>query len=331
MDMKISQIKYVLAVLECGSISQAAKKLYISQPSLSGYIINLEKQLGAALFDRTASPLRLTQAGELYVETSRQILDLSNRLQQEISDLDDTPHGHIIVGSSQFVTTYILPHVLISFKNRFPKIEVSLVEALVNEREDAALKGKIDFFFTTSPVKNERFQYSTVMTERILLALPASHRLNRPDAQTRQEQILLPALQRSRYPHGTLPPEEDFPLISLESLKEDPFIMQHPDLSLQKQVMNLCKTSGFIPKILLESRSIDAIRSMAICGLGNAFIPESIVRYGDFCRHPTYYQIDRLFPVRDLYLAYRKDRYYSKAMLEFSNTVCSVLQAPVVQ
>jgi DNA-binding transcriptional LysR family regulator len=329
-DMKISQIKYVLTVLECGSISQAAKKLYISQPSLSGYIINLEKQLGVTLFDRAASPLRLTHAGELYVKTATKILDLSNRLHQELSDLDDTPHGHITVGSSQSMTTYIMPHILIAFKKRFPKIEVSLVEALGYEREEATLKGKIDFFFTTSPIKNEHLQYSIVMSERILLALPPSHRHNHPDAQKRQNDLLLPNLQRRSYPHDPLPPEEDFPLISLEVLQQDSFVMLLPDLSLHKLALDLCKTCGFTPKIFLESRSIDAVRSMAIWGLGNAFIPESIVRYGNFNLHPTYYQIDQLFPARDLYIAYRKDSYYSKAMLEFSNTVLNVLHSPVI-
>jgi DNA-binding transcriptional LysR family regulator len=70
---------------------------------------------------------------------------------------------------------------------------------------------------------------------------------------------------------------------------------------------------------------------MAICGLGNAFIPESLVRYGSSCKHPTYYQIDQFFPSRDLYIAYRKDRYYSKAISEFINTVRDVLQAPANQ
>jgi DNA-binding transcriptional LysR family regulator len=329
MNMRLSQIKYVLAVVECGSFSQAAKKLFISQPSLSESIINLEKQLGVTLFDRASTPVRLTYAGEVYIKTATQIQELCIRLQRELSDLGDTPRGHLIVGTSQFVTTYIMPHILLAFREQYPDIEVSLVEALGDEREEYTLKGEIDLFFTTSPVKNERLHYDSVMEERILLALPPIHPFNPPEALERQERVILTGLRSLPYPYTDLPAEADFPLIELSQLQTEPFVMLRSDLSLHKLGLRLCKLSGFTPHIRLESRSIDATRAMAIAGLGCAFIPESIVRFSSFFSHPVYYLMAGLLPVRDLNIACRKDRYHSKAMMAFINTVRAILRAPL--
>ena len=328
--MRISQMKHVLAVVEHGTFSTAAKKLFISQPSLSESIINLERSLGVILFDRSSYPVRLTPAGELYVKTASQIIDLGKSLQRELGDIGERPQGRLSVGSSQFVTTYIMAHILTSLREKFPKIQVSLVENLGKEREEATLKGTIDLFFTTSLERSEQLEYVTAMHERILLALPPMHPLNLPDARARQEQIILPAIKARRYPLESMPEEQDFPHIDLGSLRDDNFVMLRSSLTLHKLALKMCRECGFTPNILLESQSIDATRSMAIAGLGCSFIPETLIRYSDYFRHPIYYQIHPFLPVRTLEIAFRKNRYRSRAMQEFIKTTHEVLSAPVV-
>ena len=328
--MRISQMKHVLAIVEHGTFSQAAKKLFISQPSLSESIINLEKSLGVVLFDRSSSPVRLTPAGELYARTAARIIDLGQDLQRELSDVGDKPQGRLSVGSSQFVTAYIMPHILTSLQNKFPDIQVTLVESLGREREEATLKGAIDLFFTTSFDRSEQLEYVTAMQERILLALPPNHPFNSPEARERQEQVILPAIKQSPYPLAALPADRDFPHLELARLRNEGFVMLRPNLTLHKLAVEMCRQCGFTPNILLESQSIDATRSMAIAGLGNSFIPETLVRYSDYYRHPIYYQIDPFLPARTLEIAFRRNRYRSRAMQEFIRTTHEVLSAPVV-
>ena len=98
--MNDKQLQYVLAIREYGGISQAAKKLFISQPSLSQYIHNLEKQLGTILFDRNSSPIELTNAGRIYVDCAEKILDSYKQMEQKLSDIRDLPHGHVTIGAS---------------------------------------------------------------------------------------------------------------------------------------------------------------------------------------------------------------------------------------
>jgi DNA-binding transcriptional LysR family regulator len=331
LDIKIGQLKQVLAIAEHGSFSQAARKLFISQPSLSESIKKLENSLGIALFDRTSNPIRLTDAGELYVKTASHIVELSNEMEQELNDIENFPQGRVIVGSSQFVTTYIMPHILTSLRMHFPKIHVSLVEILVGkEREEAAMKGSIHLFFTTSHTNDTHLECSPIMRERLLLALPQGHRLNAPDAITTQERTILPAIRSRPYPLEDLPPGSDFPSISLKKLKGDPFVLLRSSLSMPRMVLDMFDKCGFVPEVMLESQSISATHSMAMAGLGNAFIPESLVRYNDYRRHPVYYQIEPFFPIRDLSIAYHKKRYHSQAMRVFIEVAREVLKAPVV-
>ena len=80
--MNLKKLKYIVTIAELRSISKAANELFISQPSLSSILSNLEKELGVTLFNRSTSPLSLTYAGEKYVETANKILSLENNLKK---------------------------------------------------------------------------------------------------------------------------------------------------------------------------------------------------------------------------------------------------------
>jgi DNA-binding transcriptional LysR family regulator len=328
MDIKINQIQQVFAISKCGSFSQAAKKLFISQPSLSESIRKLEGSLGISIFDRSVNPVRLTHAGELYLKAASNILQLSEDLERELSDIDDTPKGKVTVGSPQFVTTYIMPHILTSIRRQHPMIHVTLVELQGKEREEALLRGDIQIFFTTGHITDKHMSAVPIMRERLLLALPPDHRHNAPDAISRQEGLILPAIRARTYPLENMPPDADFPCISLNDLRDDPFVSLRSPFSLPKIMQGMFDKCGFEPKIVLESQSISVIHAMASAGLGNALIPESLVRYNDDRRHPVFYQVTPFFPTRELSLVYLKHRYQSRAMLEFLDTACNVLRMP---
>ena len=82
--MNIKQAQYILTIANEGSITAAAKKLYISQPSLSQMVRQVEKELGVALFDRTSLPLRLTYAGEKYLECAHTMIVANDRLENQL-------------------------------------------------------------------------------------------------------------------------------------------------------------------------------------------------------------------------------------------------------
>ena len=106
----LKELSYVVAVAQTGSVSKAAENLFISQPSLSRYIRDLESRLGVQLFQRVGNRVSLTYAGEKYVETSKQILALYENLERDLKDVDEALTGRLKVGCALVRMSYnILP------------------------------------------------------------------------------------------------------------------------------------------------------------------------------------------------------------------------------
>ena len=96
--MDFRELQYVVTVADCRNITQASKELFISQPSLSHALAQIEKEVGAKLFDRSHQPLTLTDAGRIYVKTARLILREKTDMKNRIADLKIGSSGDIIVG-----------------------------------------------------------------------------------------------------------------------------------------------------------------------------------------------------------------------------------------
>lgn len=297
--MDFRELEYILKVAEERSFSKAAQKLYIAQPSLSQYIQRLEQQLGVQLFDRTTVPLRLTFAGELYVEAAKHIFDLKDQLSQQMQDIANLKRGRLTIGLSPFRSTYIMPKVLPLFHEKFPGIEVTLIEGTSPELEDLAIKGTTDItIMTLPPIQQNLFSYEFIMTEEILAAVPPNH------------PIIKKLEKRTHDQHP-------YPGINLSILKDEPFILLKQDQKLHHIAANLCRQAGFKPWIILESESIEAAHALAAAGMGITFVPDTLTLFRKVSQYPLYFSIEELDATRELVVAYRKGRYLSKAAHEF--------------
>lgn len=292
--MEYRQMRYVLKVAEERSFSQAAKKLYIAQPSLSQCIQRLEKQLGVLLFDRAVTPLRLTFAGERYIDTAKQILALNDQLIQQMDDIADLKTGRITIGSSPFRSTYLLPQVLPIFQKQFPGIEIVLAEGTTAELEEFALNGTTDFSIVLLPLAEDIFAYEPILTEELLVALSSEHPLSKQNKGSNSNQ----------------PP---WPTIKISQLKEVPFILMKHGQRLHHTLLDLCAQAGFKPKIILESQSMEAAQALVVAGLGATLLPDTLVRLRHMSEHPCYFSIEEPINPRTVVIAYRKERYLSKA------------------
>ena len=126
--MNIKHAQYMLTVMQEGSITAAAKKLYISQPSLSQMIKLVETNLGTAIFNRSTDPITLTYAGQKYIEAAKQILTINNNLQKEIDEINHEDHGTIRLGIPVQRAMQVLPYVLPRFMKQYPYVDIDLQE-----------------------------------------------------------------------------------------------------------------------------------------------------------------------------------------------------------
>ena len=305
--MEFRQFKYVLKVAEEKNFSLAAKKLYISQPSLSQLILNLEEKLGTTLFDRSFTPLRLTYAGEMYIKMAQQILDLSDQFTQQIDDAAHLRRGRLTIGSSPFRNTYLLSQVIPLFTKKFPGIELILKEDTSLKLEELAREALTDFSISLLPINTAIFDYEELFQEELLLALPPQH----------------PISVATNSKPGDY---ENLPQINLASLADTPFILMEQGQKLHQTLFDLCSQSKFKPRILLETQSMDAAQALVGAGMGAALLPDTLIRASRLTsKSPCYFALDTR-PKRKVIIVYRKGRYLSNAAQEFIYLLREFLQ-----
>jgi len=315
--MDFRQLHYMLKVAEEKSFSKAAQKLYIAQPSLSQYIQKLEQQLGVQLFDRSTNPLRLTYAGELYAKTAKNILDLKDQLTNQMEDISNFKKGRLTIGLSTFRSTYIMPKILPLFHEKFPGIDVVFMEGNSIKLEDLAIKGTTDISLMTLPIKDNLFSYEPILKEKLLLAIPSSHSFTKKILTNHYAQ------QQRVHHHAA---EFTYPKISLNEFCDEPFILLKQHQKLHQIAVSLCKQAGFVPKIILESESIEATQAFVSLGMGITFVPDTITLLPRAPINTVYLQIKDLDASRTLVVSFIKKRYLSKVAQEFISIMKDVLK-----
>ena len=135
---------YVYEIYKERSFSRAAQNLYISQPSLSARIKKIEQQLGAPLFDRSTSPLRLTQIGEAYIKAAEEIFQLEQQMENYINDLNTLKSGHLSIGGSNLFAAYALPPIITHFREKYPDIKIQLTEGNTAQLEELLSNNTLD-------------------------------------------------------------------------------------------------------------------------------------------------------------------------------------------
>lgn len=167
---QLKQYKYVLAIAEKGGITRAAEELQVAQPTLSRYLHKLEDKLDIVLFDRSTIPIRLTEAGERYVEASRRMIGTERQLQKQIQELRQIKNISIRVGISPSRTPYLLPGILFEYQKESSS-RVILMEHGINELNSMLLRGDLDLIFSHLDETTKDFTCVELFDEVMMLAI----------------------------------------------------------------------------------------------------------------------------------------------------------------
>src|SRR5215472_15441158 len=183
------------AVVEEGSFIRAAERLHFSQPAVSAQIRQLETSMGLKLFDKIGHKTHLTTAGEELYHYSQKIFALIDETMETMEALRSPDSGRLSIGADTTVGTYVVPHLLGTFHNLYPNVEITLevvnprylVEELINNHIDMVIMGK-------RPTEVPVFTADFAPNELVLIA-PPTHRLARipkvPFAELAREHFLL--------------------------------------------------------------------------------------------------------------------------------------------
>ena len=169
------RVDYVLALAEERNLTRAAQKLYISQPTLTKYITRLEQDLGVQLFDRTVQPIRITRAGQVFIEEMQKIQTRETNLRTRLKAISRDAESFSI-GIPTIRAEYVLPGVLPGFLEKYPHVSVSTDPRIESTIEGAVAAGELDVAIGALTLAYDELEY-TFLKEDEVLPCPVSRRL----------------------------------------------------------------------------------------------------------------------------------------------------------
>ncbi len=251
--MELRHLRYFVAVAEELHFGRAAQRLNIAQPPLSRQIRDLERELGAELFDRTSRGVELTPAGRAFLPEARLTLAQAERAQRTARRAARGETGRLRVGFVEAAThSGILPDVLGFFRMHLPSIGLSLFEMDPVEQAEALRTDRIDVGIMHGPPADaDRWlRVEPVHAEPLVAALSHDHEL----------------AQRAR--------------LSLADLASEPFILYSRLVgpALYDDIIARCRAAGFSPRVVQEAAGWHTIVSLVGAGMGVALVPRSLGR-----------------------------------------------------
>ena len=293
--MNLKQFKYVLMLAQEGSFSRAAENLNISQPSLSQYIKNIEQQVGVALFDRVSGEVRLTDAGRVYIDAGRRILDLERQMENRFSDIASFKGGTITIGISPYRSVHMIPTLLKEFDKFYPNIKLIVKERSGRELIEAAEHGEFDLCVIALPVENKNFQIEKICSEEILLAVNTESEFYKK-INTRAELL----------------PNKKFPAVDIGIVDGEPFAKLGAYMPMRIVTEKLLDEYNIRVLDKIEVSSNEALLSIVGSGVCAAFVPSGVSNQAD--SKIAFFSIKQDVEFRDVAILYRKEQYLSKPM-----------------
>lgn len=275
--MTLNQLEYFLKVVECGTISKAAKELFLSQPALSQQIKALEDELGCKLFNRMGKHLNLTEAGVILKESAKSALSNLNSGKEKLTFLKQGSSGTLSIGVSRSSSIEYLPHWLNSFSRVHSRVKYFIHNGEVEELISDMLKNTIDIVFTRNLPKDQdilkHLIIRNIKNDRILAVCP-----------------------KDSFPEATSK-------ISLRDFDGKRLILRH---NLEKNLQERCLPLGAKP--IIHCLCDDVVTSLMMVNqcMGYSIVPESC-RYLVNMLNLELYEIEELTVSKHCYVVYPQE------------------------
>ncbi|WP_118138430.1 LysR family transcriptional regulator [Oceanicella sp. SM1341] len=243
--MEFRTLRAFVEVVRAGGFSRAAARLNATQSTVSKAVRQLEDELGLPLLDRIGHRSSLTAAGEVVYQRGLTLLADRDTLLTELRELAGLSRGALRLGLPPIGSSLLFAPVFTTYRQRYPGVEIRLVEHGSDRLEDLLRAGEIDLAASLLPV-SEEFDWQPVRREPLeALVSPGS-----------------PFAGRAR--------------VTLSELRAMPFILFESGFALNRIILDACRREGFEPEVAARSSQIDFIAELAAAGLGVAFLPRMI-------------------------------------------------------
>ena len=251
-------MEYIWRVYQEGSFSKAAEKLFMTQPALSIAVRRVESALGAELFDRSRHPLELTEAGRAYVSAIRRIRGTEEDLARQIDDLRGLRAGHLRIGGTHYLNSYLLADVLAGFTALYPHVQADLTEAGSPGLIELLRRRELDLTFSCDPKALSEFEHLPLFCDHVLLAVPVDVPL---PAELNGARLTASDILAGRHLG------QDCPRAPLELFGECSFILLGEGNNLRERSLRMLDEAGIRPKIKMTLSQLVTAYAMAATGM----------------------------------------------------------------
>lgn len=291
-DLKLKDLRYLVAVADTRHFGQAAERCFVSQPTLSAQLKKLEDYLGVQLIERTPKRIALTPAGERVVERGRRIIEASEEIVAVARGFRDPLAGQLRLAMIPTVGPYLLPIVAPKLRKALPRLELMLYEYQTSAMLEKLRMGEIDMGILALPVDLDGLDSQLLYEEAFMVAAPAQHEL----------------AQRAR--------------VRIDDLKGETLLLLEDGHCLRDQALEVCSRVDVHEKQNFRATSLETLRQMVASGVGITLLPELATRgaYGA-ARGVAIRPFTRPVPSRSIGAVWRKTTARAEAIAAISSIV----------
>ncbi|AEG94366.1 LysR substrate-binding domain-containing protein [Ramlibacter tataouinensis] len=247
--MELRQLRYFTVLAAELSFTRAARKLHVSQPPLSLQIANLEKELGARLFERTSRSVQLSDAGKAFLPHALAVLERLDEARSHVGLVANGLEGRIKLGLSGSHFLGPLPRFIQRFGASRPGVEIVLQEMAPVDHLRALREGRVDLSVSRSSLSDGQLASQLLWRDPVVAALPRGHRLARRKT------------------------------LRLAELRGEPFVaLRRESSAFAQRLFDACLEAGFVPRTVQQVIELPALVHLVAAGLGVALVPASLAR-----------------------------------------------------
>lgn len=294
--MHLKELEYIVKIAEEQNLTRAAEKLFVTPSALTQQLMNLEREIGTPLFFRSRAGWTPTEAGNIYLETAREMLQMKRETYKRLQDIAATKRGTLSIGFPPERGTSMFTSVYPAFHRKYPDITINVYEVNVRRQQQMIASGTLDLgFLTLSSNQRTDDEYTFIHSEEIILAVPSEHPV---------------------CPQATPTASGGFPELDIRLLQHEPFALMYKESTVRELMDSIFRKAGFVPTVLFEAARSHTTLSMVSARMCCALVPENSSHEqfsgtSFFCLpdHPTW----------ELVASYKKRSYLSKPAQYFLN------------
>jgi LysR family transcriptional regulator, transcriptional activator of the cysJI operon len=291
--MNIHQVHIFNIAARTLSITKTAKKMHLSQPSVSIQIKDLEDALNVRLFERINRKITLTDAGKTFFDYSEKLLKLIDEMNAVMNDFSSGDVGRLLLGASSTVGIYVLPSYLGDFKEIYPKAEIALMIQNRQEAVEQCIAGELDFAFMQDPPRHPDLHAEFFMKDELVIVCSPKHRWAGRDHLTMKTLISEP----------------------------EPIILREEGSGTRDLIEYVLKRFGIERKVTMELSSSEGIKRAVEANLGVAVLSKVIIENEIKSKSLVCLPIKDLNTKRDFYIVRNKKRRYMQLMMKFHDFI----------